>query len=109
MGRKTTAQDLGRRERQIMDAIFQLGEASVGAVRRSLPDPPSYSAVRTMIGSLEQKGLLKHRRVGIKYVYRPTQSPAAASRSASSTCCVRSTANRRLRRLPRSSKSRPAN
>ena len=82
MGRKTTAQDLGRRERQIMDAIFQLGEASVSAVRRSLADPPSYSAVRTMIGSLEQKGLLKHRRVGIKYVYRPTQSPAAASRSA---------------------------
>ncbi len=82
MGRKTTAQDLGRRERQIMDAIFQLGEASVSAVRRSLADPPSYSAVRTMIGSLEQKGLLKHRRVGIKYVYRPTKSPAAASRSA---------------------------
>ncbi len=82
MGRRPTAQDLGRRERQIMDAIFQLGEASVGAFRRSLPDPPSYSAVRTMIGSLEQKGLLKHRRVGIKYVYRPTQSPAAASRSA---------------------------
>jgi predicted transcriptional regulator len=80
--RKKTAQDLGRRERQIMDAIFQLGEASVGEVRKSLADPPSYSAVRTMIGSLEQKGLLKHRRVGIKYVYRPTQSPAAASRSA---------------------------
>jgi BlaI family transcriptional regulator, penicillinase repressor len=80
--RKKTAQDLGRRERQIMDAIFQLGEASVSDVRRSLSDPPSYSAVRTMIGSLEQKGLLKHRRVGIKYVYRPTQSPAAASRSA---------------------------
>jgi BlaI family transcriptional regulator, penicillinase repressor len=80
--RKKTAQDLGRRERQIMDAIFQLGEASVGDVRKSLPDPPSYSAVRTMIGLLEQKGLLKHRRVGIKYVYQPTQSPAAASRSA---------------------------
>jgi BlaI family transcriptional regulator, penicillinase repressor len=82
VGRKITAQDLGRRERQIMDAIFQLGEASVAAVRKCLPDPPSYSAVRTMIGSLEQKGLLKHRRVGIKYVYRPTQSPAEASRGA---------------------------
>ena len=65
-----------------MDVIFQLGEASVGAVRERLPDPPSYSAVRTMIGYLEQKGLLKHRRVGIKHVYRPTQSTETVRRSA---------------------------
>jgi predicted transcriptional regulator len=65
-----------------MDVIFQLGEASVSEVREGLADPPSYSAVRTMIGYLERKGLLKHRRVGIKYVYRPTQSTETASRSA---------------------------
>lgn len=73
---------LGRRERQIMDAVFQLGEASVADVRGRLPDPPSYSAVRTMIRHLEGKRLLRHRRDGNRYVYRPTQSPQAASRSA---------------------------
>lgn len=80
--KKATSHDLGRRERQIMDAIFELGEASVGEVLAQLPDPPSYSAVRTMIRLLEGKGLLRHRREGLKYVYRPTQSRDSASRSA---------------------------
>lgn len=65
-----------------MDAIYQLGEASVGDVLGRLPDPPSYSAVRTMIRLLEQKGFLRHRREGNKYIYRPTQSRTSASRSA---------------------------
>lgn len=82
MPRKKSPLDLGRRERQIMDAIFQLGEASVAEVRRRLADPPSYSAVRTMIRLLEKKGLLKHRREGVKYVYRPTQPREKASRFA---------------------------
>ena len=73
---------LGARERQIMDAIYQLGEASVADVLAKLPDPPSYSAVRTMIRLLEKKGLLRHRQVGTKYVYRPAQSREAARRSA---------------------------
>jgi predicted transcriptional regulator len=82
MGKKQSRQELGRRERQIMDVIFQLGEASVAEVRARLADPPSYSAVRTMIRLLESKGLLRHRRVNTKYVYRPTQSRESASRSA---------------------------
>ena len=82
MGKRKSARDLGRRERQIMDAIFQLGEASVSDVLARLPDPPSYSAVRTMIRLLEAKGFLKHRRDGNRYVYRPTQSHETASRSA---------------------------
>ena len=82
MGKKKSRGDLGRRERQIMDAIFQLGEASVAEVRERLPDPPSYSAVRTMIRHLEGKGLLRHRSEGTKYVYRSTQSKESASRSA---------------------------
>ena len=82
MGRKKTAHDLGRRERQIMDVIYQLGEASVGDVLSGLPDPPSYSAVRTMIRLLEGKGFLRHRRDGTRYVYQPTQSKDSASRSA---------------------------
>lgn len=75
-------QKLGARERQIMDAIYQAGEASVADVLERLPDPPSYSAVRTMIRLLEKKGLLRHRQVGTKYVYRPVQSPEVARRSA---------------------------
>jgi predicted transcriptional regulator len=73
---------LGARERQIMDAIYALGEASVADVLARLPDPPTYSAVRTMIRLLEAKGLLRHRQVGMKYVYRPAHSREAAQRSA---------------------------
>ncbi|HEX5443654.1 MAG TPA: BlaI/MecI/CopY family transcriptional regulator [Pirellulales bacterium] len=73
---------LGRRERQIMDVVYQLGEASVADVQQRLTDPPSYSAVRTMIRHLEGKGHLRHRREGTKYVYRPTRSRESASRSA---------------------------
>ncbi len=82
MGKKRTQHDLGRRERQIMNVIYQLEEASVGDVLAQLPDPPSYSAVRTMIRLLESKGFLRHRREGTKYVYRPTQSRESASQSA---------------------------
>jgi predicted transcriptional regulator len=82
MGKKRSPSDLGRRERQIMDVIFQLGEASVGDVLERLPDPPSYSAVRKMIRLLESKGFLRHRREGNRYVYRPTQSRETARRSA---------------------------
>jgi predicted transcriptional regulator len=60
---------LGRRERQIMDVIYRRGQASVSEVRGDLPDPPSYSAVRAMLGLLEDKGYLRHRQDGLKYVY----------------------------------------
>lgn len=82
MGRKQPADALGGRERQIMDAVYRLGEASVGDVLANLTDPPSYSSVRTMIRSLEAKGLLEHRSAGTRYVYRPTRSPESARRSA---------------------------
>lgn len=65
-----------------MDAIYSLGEASVSDVRGQLPDPPSYSSVRTMVRLLESKGWLRHRQEGKKYVYRPTHSHDAASKSA---------------------------
>lgn len=80
--KKVTRRELGARERQIMDVIYSLGEASVGDVHQRLPDAPSYSAVRTMIRLLESKGLLKHRQDGTKYVYRPTQSRESASKMA---------------------------
>lgn len=82
MVKRKKAEELGARERQIMDVIFSLGEASVGDVHERLADPPSYSAVRTMIRLLESKGLLRHRSEGNKYVYRPIQSRETASRRA---------------------------
>lgn len=82
MAKKHSEGNLGARERQIMDLIYQLGEASVAEVRQGLPNPPSYSAVRTMIRHLEGKGLVKHRQEGTRYVYRPVRSRESASRSA---------------------------
>jgi BlaI family transcriptional regulator, penicillinase repressor len=73
---------LGPRERQIMDAVFQLGKASVAEVRRELPNPPSYSAVRAILGILEEKGLLRHEQDGLRYIYRPTIARGTAQQSA---------------------------
>lgn len=82
MGRKRSVQELGRRERQILDIIFRLKEASVADVLNQMHDPPAYDSVRTMIRLLEKKRFLRHRREGNKYVYSPTQSHKTASQSA---------------------------
>lgn len=75
--------DLSRRERQIMDALHELGdEASAEDIRQKLPDPPSYSAVRAMLAKLEAKGTIRHREEGLRYVYAPTTKRSAARRSA---------------------------
>ncbi len=78
----TKANQLSRRERQIMDAIYRLGEASVKDVMENIPDAPSYSSVRTLLGKLLEKGHLDHRESGLKYVYFPTIERGAASQSA---------------------------
>ena len=65
-----------------MDVIFELGEASVSDVHARIPDPPSYSAVRTMIRYLEAKRLLRHRREGTRYIYRPSEAKESVRRSA---------------------------
>src|SRR5688500_15936427 len=75
--------DLSRRERQIMDALHELGdEASAEDIRQKLPDPPSYSAVRAMLTKLEAKGAIRHKEEGLRYVYSPTTKRSAARRSA---------------------------
>jgi BlaI family penicillinase repressor len=79
---KNQEHHLSRRERQIMDIIHRQGKATVAEVSESLPDPPSYSAVRAMLRILEEKGHLKHRQEGARYVYVATQSREKASRSA---------------------------
>jgi BlaI family transcriptional regulator, penicillinase repressor len=73
---------LSRRERQIMDIIHGKGEATALEVNEALPEPPSYSAVRAMLRILEEKGRLKHRKDGARYVYLATESREKASRSA---------------------------
>jgi predicted transcriptional regulator len=62
---------LPRREREIMDALYQSGEATVNEVMDRMPDPPSYSAVRATLRVLEDKGLVKHKQDGPRYVYLP--------------------------------------
>ncbi len=77
-----TRSQLGRRERQIVEVLYRLGKASVAEVRANLPDPPTYSAVRGMLNLLEEKGHVKHKRDGIRYVYVPAVNPAKARQSA---------------------------
>lgn len=74
--------DLGRRERQIMEVIYQRGQATVAEVRAALEDAPGYSAVRTFMNILEEKGHLTHEQVGLRYVYRPTHPRDEAGRAA---------------------------
>ncbi|HKA88204.1 MAG TPA: BlaI/MecI/CopY family transcriptional regulator [Haliangiales bacterium] len=73
---------LSRRERQIMDIVYQRGRATVADVIEKMTRPPSYSAVRAMMGILEQKGHLRHEQDGARYVYLPTVPVSTAQRSA---------------------------
>ena len=76
------ANRLSRRERQIMDVLYQLGEATAAEVQERLPEPPSYSAVRAMLRILEDKGHIAHHEDGPRYVYAPTVARDTARRSA---------------------------
>lgn len=79
---KKSPLELGKRERQIVETVYRLGEASVADVRENLADPPSYSSVRAMLGQLVTKGALKYRQEGKRYIYRPAVPKDQASRSA---------------------------
>jgi BlaI family transcriptional regulator, penicillinase repressor len=73
---------LSRRERQIMDIVYQLKEVTVTQVLERLPDPPSYSAVRALLRVLENKGHLHHKQDGPRYVFSPTLSKETARQKA---------------------------
>ncbi len=75
-------QHLSRRERQIMDVLHARSQATAAEVRAALPSPPGYSAVRALLSILEEKGHVRHRREGARYVYVPRTSPEIARRSA---------------------------
>lgn len=79
---KKTPLELGRRERQLVETVQRIGEASVAQVREHLADPPSYSAVRTMLGVLVDKGWLKYRREGKRYLYRSAASTETSRKTA---------------------------
>jgi predicted transcriptional regulator len=81
MAKKDEAQ-LSRRERQIMEIVYRKGSATASEVHAEMPDPPSYSAVRALLRVLLDKGHLRHRQDGPRYVYSATVPRERARRSA---------------------------
>jgi predicted transcriptional regulator len=81
-GKKHLFTELSRRERQIMEIIYQHGTATAARIQKEMPDPPSYATVRTILRVLEEKGHARHDQVGRKFVYRPTASAKSLRRSA---------------------------
>jgi predicted transcriptional regulator len=75
-------QKLSRRERQIMDVLYERGRATAAEILAALPDPPSYSAIRALIKVLEDKGHVKHQEDGPRYVFTPSVPRAKARRNA---------------------------
>jgi predicted transcriptional regulator len=73
---------LSRRERQIMDVLYRLGEVGAAEVVQHLSDRPAYNSVRVTLGILERKGFVRHRRDGARYVYAPTVPAEKARESA---------------------------
>jgi predicted transcriptional regulator len=73
---------LGHRERQILDALYRLGEATVAQVVATIDRPPTYSAVRGMLNLLLSKGVVEYRQEGKRYVYRPVEPRGKVRRSA---------------------------
>lgn len=80
--RKDGHRNLSRRERQMMDILYQKGRATASEIHLALPDPPSYSAVRAKLRVLEEKGHIRHQEEALRYVYVPVVARDSARRSA---------------------------
>ncbi len=78
----TDLKELTRRERQVMDVLYRLSRATAQEIQEALPDQPHYSAVRSLLTVLEEKGAVKHTRESRRYVYEPTLSPVRARKGA---------------------------
>ena len=76
------APELSRRERQVMDILHRRGEATVAEIMADLPDPPTYSAVRSVLRILGEKGRIRYKEDGPRYVYYPAQSTETAREKA---------------------------
>jgi predicted transcriptional regulator len=81
VGKKTYLR-LGNRERQIMDVLYRLGQATAAEILQELSDPPSYSAVRATLRILEEKSQVRHQEDGPRYVFRPAVARDRAKRTA---------------------------
>src|SRR5437870_4874101 len=79
---KTQQDGLSKREREIMNILYQRGKSSASGVREAMSSAPSYSAVRALLRVLEEKGHVRHQEEGLKYVYVPTVPRDKAKRSA---------------------------
>ena len=75
---KTEATALSRRERQVMDILHRRAEATVAEIMAELPDPPTYSAVRSVLRILGEKNLIRYKEDGPRYVYYPAQDTEEA-------------------------------
>ena len=73
---------VSRRERQILDILYRLGQGSAKEVLENLPDPPSYSAVRALLVTLENKKMVKHTKESRRYIYKPAVTEKKARKSA---------------------------
>jgi predicted transcriptional regulator len=73
---------LSRRERQVMNIIYARGQATAAEIHEALADPPTFSATRAVIRTLEEKGHIAHQEQGLRYIYRPVVPPEKARRSA---------------------------
>ncbi|HEY1338477.1 MAG TPA: BlaI/MecI/CopY family transcriptional regulator [Bryobacteraceae bacterium] len=80
--KKNEHRNLSRRERQIMDILYQRGRASASEIHEALPDRPTYSAVRAKLRVLEEKGHVRHEEAALRYVYLPTVARDTARKSA---------------------------
>ncbi len=78
----SNAETLARRERQVMDILYKRGEATAQEVLDDMPDPPTYSAVRALLATMIEKGLVSFRKDSRRYVYRPAVPEKKAKRSA---------------------------
>src|SRR5437868_5726698 len=69
---KADAGGFSRREREIMDALYKLGKASAAQILEEIPNPPTYTAIRTLLTILEKKGHVRHEADGARYIYEPS-------------------------------------
>jgi len=73
---------LSRRQRQIMDILYNQKKATAAEVMQQMTNPPGYSAVRTLLATLERRGYIRHSRDGAKFVFEPILHPQKAGKSA---------------------------
>jgi predicted transcriptional regulator len=79
---KLSDRNLSRRERQMMDILYQRGRATAQEIMEAMPDPPTYSAVRAKLRVLEEKGHVRHEEESLRYVYLPVVARESARKSA---------------------------